>query len=484
MPSQRFSRKYLTRHKKSAQLWRRAAKLSPGGVESNIRFFRPHPFFADYGDGGYIYDVDGNKILDFMMGFGALLLGHNNRDIALEVIKQLESGSLMGITTELFPRYIQQVQKAMPWMKKVRLCNSGTEATMHAMRVARAYTGKEKIAKAEGAYHGAHDYALMSLDMDGRTARRMTGYRPVTYGRGVPSVIADTMVIYPFNDIDGTAEVLEENQDEVGGLIVEPVLCGPGVIAPKNNFLKKLRQLTRKMGIVLIFDEVLTGFRLAYGGAAEYYDVRPDLVCFGKIAGGGFQLAGFGGEAQIMDVLEPGKGWRHGTFHAGTYNGHPVSVAAGLKCLQILEEHPEYYDTINSLGRQLYGGLQDLADDRRIPAWVEYVGSIGNVYFTTKDEIRDFRDTLSANTRRWWNWFIHCLGNNVLFGIPNTGERAFICTEHTEEDIEWALEVADQAFAAIAKEARRHREKAPTVRLQAVREQETLYAETQTPPSV
>src|SRR5207247_231021 len=255
---------------------------------------------------------------------------------------------------------------------------------------------------------------------------------------------------FPYNDIDATAEVLEDNEDEVAALIIEPVLCGPGVIAPKANYLKRLRQLTRKRGIVLIFDEVLTGFRLAYGGAQEYYDIRPDMTTFGKIAGGGFQLAGFGGEAQIMNVLEPGRGWKYATFHAGTYNGHPISVAAGLKGLEILGEHPEYYDHINGLGRQLYSGLQDLADDRRIPAWVEYVGSIGNVYFTTKDEIRNFRDTLSANTRRWWNWFIHCLGNNVLFGIPNTGERAFLSTEHTDEDIEWALEVAGGAFAAIA----------------------------------
>ena len=185
-----------------------------------------------------------------------------------------------------------------------------------------------------------------------------------------------------------------------------------------------------------------------------------------------------------MNVLEPGRGWKYATFHAGTYNGHPISVAAGLKGLEILGEHPEYYDHINGLGRQLYSGLQDLADDRRIPAWVEYVGSIGNVYFTTKDEIRNFRDTLSANTRRWWNWFIHCLGNNVLFGIPNTGERAFMCTEHTEEDVEWALEVADNAFAAIGKEARRHKEKAPTVQLQAVSEQAAVYGDAPTPPSV
>jgi len=483
LPSQKFSRKYLTRHRKSAQLWRKAKRLTPGGVESNVRFFKPHPFLADYGDGGYIYDVDGNKILDFMMGFGALFLGHNNRDIALEVIKQLESGSMLGVTSELFIDYIETVQKAVPSMKKVRLCNSGTEATMHAIRTARAYTGKEKIAKAEGAYHGAHDYVLQSLDMDSRTARRMTGYRPIPYGRGIPKAVSETVVIYPYNDIEGTAAVLEEHEDDVGALIIEPVLCGPGVIVPKGNYLKRLRQLTRKKGIVLIFDEVLTGFRLAYGGAQEYYEVRPDMTTFGKIAGGGFQLAGFGGEKQIMDVLEPGRGWRSGTFHAGTYNGHPVSVAAGLKGLQILGEHPEYYDHVNGLGRQLFSGLQDLCDDRRIPAWVEYVGSIGNVYFTTKDEVRNFRDTLNANTRRWWNWFIHCLGNNVLFGIPGTGERAFLCTEHTQEDIEWALEVADSALAAIAKEARRNRDRAPSVQLQAVRAQAALYGEA-SPPSV
>jgi len=312
--------------------------------------------------------------------------------------------------------------------------------------------------------------------MDARMARN-NGYKAVPYGRGIPKAVSDTVVIYPYNDIEGTAAILEENEDEVGALIVEPVLCGPGVIVPKGNYLKRLRQLTRKRHIVLIFDEVLTGFRLAYGGAQEYYNVRPDMTTFGKIAGGGFQLAGFGGESQIMETLEPGRGWRNATFHAGTYNGHPIGVAAGLKAVQILGEHPEYYDHVNRLGRQLFSGLQDLADDRRIPAWVEYVGSIGNVYFTTKDEIRNFRDTLSANTRRWWNWFIHCLGNNVLFGIPNTGERAFLSTEHTDEDVEWALEVADGAFAAIAKEAHRHRERAPAVQLQAASEQTALYGE-------
>ncbi len=486
MPSQRFSRRYLARHRRSAQLFKRASRITPGGVESNIRYFKPHPFFADYGDGGYIYDVDGNKILDFMMGFGSLLLGHNNRDIALEVIRQLESGSMLGVTTTLYVEYLDTLCKAIPSVKKARLANSGTEATMHALRAARAYTGKDKIAKAEGAYHGAHDYVLQSLDMDSRTARRMNGnYRAIPMGRGIPKAISELTVIFPYNDVDATAEILERNADDLAAVIIEPVLCGPGVIVPKGNYLKHLRRITRRLGIVLIFDEVLTGFRLALGGAQEYYDVTPDLTCFGKIAGGGFQLAGFGGESQIMDVLTPGRGWKHGTFHAGTYNGHPVSVAAGLKCLQILRENPGIYDHVNALGRRLFAGLQDLADDRKIPAWVEYVGSIGNMYFTTQDEIRDFRDTLNANNRRWWNWFIHCLGNNVLFGIPNVGERAFLCSEHTEEDVDYALEVADNALAAIAREARRHRPKVPTVTIEAVKGQVAQYGEeTPVPPHV
>ncbi|OGS50663.1 MAG: hypothetical protein A3K65_09030 [Euryarchaeota archaeon RBG_16_68_12] len=486
MPSQRFSRRYLARHRKSAQLFRRAKRVTPGGVESNIRYFRPHPFFIDYGDGGYIYDVDGNKILDLMMGYGSLILGHNNRDVALEVIRQLESGSMLGVTTPLYVQYIEAIRKAFPSIKMARLANSGTEATMHALRAARAYTGKDKIAKAEGAYHGAHDYVLQSLDMDSATARRMKGnYRPIPHGRGIPKVISDITVIFPYNDAEKTAEILEANQDELAAVIIEPVLCGPGVIVPKRNYLKHLRRITRKLGIVLIFDEVLTGLRLAYGGAQEYYDVTPDMTCFGKIAGGGFQLAGFGGESQIMDVLTPGGGWRHGTFHAGTYNGHPVSVAAGLKCLQILRGNKHIYTHINALGRRLFTGLQDLADDRKIPAWVEYAGSIGNLYFTTRDELNDFRDTLTVNNKRWWNWFIHCLGNNVLFGIPNVGERAFLCAEHTEEDIDHALEVADAALAAVAKEAGRHRAKAPKVTVETVKEQVALYGqETPVPPHV
>ncbi len=477
MPAQRFSRRYAARHATSAQLHKRASRLTPGGVESNIRWFKPHPLFVDHGAGGYLYDVDGNRILDLMMGFGTLILGHNNREIALEVIRQLDSSSMLGVSTELYAEYIERLRRAFPSVKKARLTNSGTEATMHAIRAARAYTGKTKIAKAEGAYHGAHDYVLQSLEMDSRTVRGMgDGYRAVPYGRGIPKAISELTVVFPYNDPDRTAEILEEQADDLGAVIIEPVLCGPGIVVPKGNYLKHLRRITRKLGIVLIFDEVLTGFRLAYGGAQEFFDVTPDMTCFGKIAGGGFQLAGFGGEAQIMDIIAPGREWKHAAFHAGTYNGHPVALAAGLKCLEILSNDSGIYDRINALGRRLFRGLQDLADARKIPAWVEWIGSMGTIYFTTKDEIRDFRDTLSANTRRWWNWFIHCLGNDVLFGIPNAGERAFLCSEHTEEDIEHALAVADKALAAIGREMRRQKAKALPKAVPAATERIEAYA--------
>ena len=236
MPSQRFSRRYLGRHPKSAQFSKRASRSTPGGVESNIRWFKPHPLVVDYGEGAYLYDVDRNKILDFMMGFGALLLGHNNRDIALDVIRQLESGSMLGLTTPLFVEYLEKIKLAFPSVKKARLANSGTEATMHAIRAARAYTGKEKIAKAEGAYHGAHDAVLQSVDLDARTARRMNGsYQPIPFGRGIPKAVSDLTVIFPYNDADRTAEILEERADELAAVIIEPVLCGPGVVVPKRN---------------------------------------------------------------------------------------------------------------------------------------------------------------------------------------------------------------------------------------------------------
>lgn len=445
MPSKKYTKRYEAKTRKSRELFKRAQKHTPGGVESNIRFFGPHPFFVDYGDGGYLFDVDGNEILDLMMGYGALILGHNNRDVAISVIQQLECGSMMGTSMELALQYYETIKEAMPSIQKLRLTNSGSEATMHCMRVARSYTGKSKIAKAEGAYHGTHDYALHSVDVPRDALRKMKGYQPIPYGRGIPRAIADTMCIYPFNDAEGTLAVIEENADDLAAVIVEPIMCGAGVVPPRNGYLKKLRKMTRDHGVLLIFDEVLTGFRVAYGGAQEYYGIKPDLTTFGKIAGGGFQMAGFGGKEEIMDVLAPGRG----TFHAGTYNAHPISIAGGLKTLEILKEE-DPYPSLEAKGKELFRGIEELGTDRGLDVLVQSVGATGCLYFTELDVVRNYRDSLTQNEARWNNWFLYCLGLEVLMGIPSPNERMFLCTDHDEEDIQMALSVADQAFKAVA----------------------------------
>ncbi len=450
MPSKRYSKRYEARTRKSKELFQRARRSTPGGVESNIRYFRPHPFFVDYGDAGYLFDLDGNKVLDLMMGYGALMLGHNDREVAISVIQQLECGSMMGVSTEMALRYYEAIQEAMPSIEMVRITNSGTEATMHALRVARSFTGKTKIAKAEGAYHGTHDYALQSVDIAPGVLRGMEGHVPVPHGRGIPPQISETVCIYPFNDVEGTAQVIEGNAEDLAAVIVEPVMCGAGVIPPRNGYLKRLRRLTKDHGVLLIFDEVLTGFRLAYGGAQEYYGVRPDLTTFGKAAGGGFQLGGFGGRGDIMEVLAPGGN----TFHAGTYNAHPISIAGGLKTLEILKaKNP--YPRLEALGKELFRGMEELGRDRGLDLLVQHVGSMGCPYFTPLDVIRNYRDSVRQNLARWENWFIHCLGLGVLMGIPASSERMFLCTEHDEEDIQMALDVADRGFRAVARGARR-----------------------------
>lgn len=450
MRGEGYIKTYRERTKESWKLFRRARGVTPGGVESNLRYYKPYPTFVEYGDGGYIYDVDGNQILDFMMGFGAMVLGHNNREVAIEVIKQLECGTVLGASTEIAVEYMEAVQGAFPSVEKMRLTNSGTEATMSAIRVARAYTGRDKIAKAEGAYHGAHDYVLFSLDLDAKEAKSHPWSKPLPYGRGIPKGIEKLVVPFPYNEWEDTAEVLEANAPDLAAVIVEPVLCGPGLILPENDYLQKLRALTKELGILLIFDEVLTGFRLAYGGAQEYYGITPDLTTFGKIAGGGLPLGGFGAREEIMNVLSPKRrAWQEGCFHAGTYNAHPLSVAAGLKTLSILkEENP--YPRLNKLAKALFRGLKEEAEDYGIAVQVPRVESMGYVYFRDQ-EVRAFRDTLSVKWKLWREWFMYCLADDVLFGVPNPGERAVVCTEHTEEDIEWALDTATNAFAKVAK---------------------------------
>lgn len=443
-----YEKEYVSRTRRSREHFEQARKLLPAGVESNVRFFEPYPFYVKRAKGPYIYDLDGNKIIDYALGYGPMILGHDNPEVVKAVRGQVGKGTMYGASSELAVEYVRTIQKAMPSMEMFRFANSGTEATMHPMRVARAYTGREKIAKAEGSYHGGHDYALQGVDIPEDKLKDVRMQPSVPYGKGVPKCISDLMVMFPFNDWGATEEVITKNADDLAAVIIEPIQAGGGCFAPRDNYLKRLRKLTKDLGMVLIFDEVLTGFRVARGGAQERYDVKPDITCVAKVAGGGYQLGGFGGSKKIMEEIVPKADGN--VYHGGTYNAHPVSVAAGLKTLQILSR-PGVYKKIDRIGDSLFHGLKDVAEDRGVDVWVESVGSLGQMYFTDK-EVSKWRDAMDIDREKWNHWFMYSLGKGIFFGVPHPDEHFFTSIVHSEKDIQHSLDVSDEAFKMIAKE--------------------------------
>jgi glutamate-1-semialdehyde 2,1-aminomutase len=447
MATASYEKEYLAKTRKSRAHFEKAKKLIPAGVESNVRFFAPYPFYVKKAKGAYIYDLDDNRLIDYALGYGPMILGHNHPAVMRAAKEQIEKGTMYGASTDLAIDYVKMVQKALPSIEMFRFANSGTEATMHPLRVARAYTGKEKIAKAEGSYHGGHDYALQSVDIPADKLKSKTCQPAVPYGKGIPKSISDLVVIYPFNDWPATEEVLTKNAHDLAAVIIEPIQAGGGCFAPRDNYLKRLRKLTKELGIVLIFDEVLTGFRVAFGGAQERYGVKPDLTSIAKIAGGGYQLAGFGGRREIMEEIVPKDGGN--VYHGGTYNAHPVSMAAGLETLQILSR-PGMYKRIDAIGDSLFQGLREVAEDRGVDVWVENVGSLGQMYFTDK-EICTWRDSFDIDAEKWRHWFMHSLGKGVFFGVPHADEHFFTSLVHSKEDIQESLEVSNEAFKQIAK---------------------------------
>ena len=442
-----YEKEYLCRTAKSRAHWERVRKSIPSGVESNVRFFEPYPFYVKRAKGAYLWDIDGNKIVDYALGYGPMILGHNHPAVVKAVKQQIDKGTMFGASAEIALEYVNIVKKALPSIEMFRFANSGTEATMHPLRVARAYTGKEKIAKAEGAYHGGHDYVLQSVDIPADKLKDKRHQPAVPFGKGIPKCISDLVVIYPFNDWGATEEVLTKNADDLAAVIIEPIQAGGGCFAPRDNYLKRLRKLTKDLGIILIFDEVLTGFRVAFGGAQERYGVKPDLTSIAKIAGGGYQLGGFGGKKEIMEEIIPKDGGN--VYHGGTYNAHPVAVTAGLTTLKILSK-PGTYAKIGRIGDSLFHGLRDAAEDEGVDVWVESVGSLGQMYFTDH-EVATWRDASDADADKWRHWFMHSLGRGVFFGVPHADEHFFTSLVHSKEDIEKSIGISREAFKQIAK---------------------------------
>jgi glutamate-1-semialdehyde 2,1-aminomutase len=419
--SKRIKRRELMN--RSEELFERAKNLIPGGVNSPVRAFAPYPFFTKSGKGSHINDVDGNAYIDYCLAYGALILGHANAEIIKAVEEQLSHGTLYGTPTEKELEFAELLNKLVPSAEMVRLTNTGGEATMSAIRAARGYTGKKKIIKFEGCYHGAHDAVLVKA-----------GSGAATFGipdsLGIPEETTKNTIVVPFNDQEKFERALKENKNDLAAVIVEPVIGNFGLVLPKPGFLENLRELTKANGVVLIFDEIITGFRLAIGGAQEYYRVTPDMTTLGKIIGGGFPMACFVGRKEIMKTIAPsGK-----VYQAGTYSGNPISVTAGLTTLNLIKQKgPNFYQEMENKCTKIVKPLEQLIADFKLKLSINHVASAFQVFFTNQ-KVHDFETAKKANTDKFKIFHSRLLQEGI-FIPPSQFETCFLSTAHSEEDL-------------------------------------------------
>ncbi len=410
---------------KSHELFSRAKEYIPGGVNSPVRAFKAvgmEPLFITKGKGSKIYDVDGNEYIDYVCSWGPLILGHAHPKVISAVKDILENGTSFGACTELEVELAKQIIEAVPSIERVRMVNSGTEATMSAIRLARGYTGREKVIKFEGCYHGHVDHLLVKAGSGVATLA-------IPGTPGVTSKVASDTIVLPYNDLESVEKVIREQHEEIACIIVEPIAGNMGVVLPQPGFLEGLRKITREYGIVLIFDEVITGFRVSYGGAQELYSVIPDLTCLGKIIGGGFPVGAFGGRREIMECVAP----VGSVYQAGTLSGNPIAMTAGLVTLKILSDGQIYQD-LERKGAMLSEGLRENARELGIKAHFTRVGSLSCMFFTDK-EVLNFETAASSDTEKYARYFREML-NRGIYLAPSQFEACFISTAHTDEDIQ------------------------------------------------
>lgn len=355
----------------SKDLFTRAKKIIPSGINSPVRYYDPYPFFVKKAKGSVMWDVDGNNYLDYCNAYGALLLGHRRKEIISDVSKQMDKGTLYCAPTEIEVNLSELISGNFPSMEKVRLVNTGSEATMTAIRLARGFTKKKKIIKFEGCYHGAHDYVLVKA---GSGAAHIG--MPVSEG-SLDEVSKNTLVVQ-YNNSEELQSLLEK-EDDVAAVIVEPVLANMGLVLPQKNFLNDLRKITLEKNIVLIFDEVVTGFRMSPGGAQKYYSIKPDITTLGKALGNGFPIAAVGGKSEIMDMLSPeGK-----VYQASTYAGNPISVSAGISSVKTMNKlKSKLYPRLEKNCTKLVSAIHDLASDMKIPHEINSISSMFQIFFT------------------------------------------------------------------------------------------------------
>ena len=391
-----------------------AQKYLPGGSSRGTAFFDPYPHFIERGEGHYIYDVDGNRLLDFMINATSLILGHAHPDVTAAIQEQAARGTAFTGPTDPQVRLAKILTERVPSLDLIRFTNSGTEGTMMAIRAARAYTGRQKIAKFEGGYHGAHEYVSVSVRPPAEKLDP-SGPTPIAEHPGLPDSILEQVIVLPYNDLDWCERVLRENASEVACLIMEPVVSSFGYLPGDIEFLRGLRDLTTELGIVLIYDEVQS-FRIAPGGAQETLGVVPDMTSFGKIIGGGTPVGAFGGRADIMELFDPTSG--AAIPHAGTFNANPVTMAAGEVVMNHLT--PEVYGRMNALGGELRAKLRAVFDEFEVPAQVTGIGSLFGIHFTS-EEIRDYRSVVNSDQTMRKALFTGLLNEGMLLQTGAAG---------------------------------------------------------------
>jgi glutamate-1-semialdehyde 2,1-aminomutase len=416
---------------KSEQLFAAALQYIPGGVNSPVRAFRAvggQPFFVDKARGAKVWDVDGNEYIDYVGTWGPAILGHAYPKIIKAVQSAAENGTSFGIPNPSEVAMARLICGLVPSVQKVRMCNSGTEATMSAIRLARGFTKRDKIIKFDGCYHGHADSLLVKA-----------GSGALTFGNpdsaGVPAAFTEHTIVLPFNDPGAVKQAFQANAAQIAGIIIEPVPGNAGLYLPKPGYLEFLREITQANGSLLIFDEVMTGFRLAKGGAQERFGIRPDLSCFGKVIGGGLPVGAFGGRAEIMDCLAP----LGPVYQAGTLSGNPIAMAAGIAALEELAA-TDAYSKLEELGAALEAGLRHAARDAGVPVRFNRCGSMFCAYFTDQP-VHNLADAMKSDRERFKRYF-HGMLEEGIYVAPSQFEAGFLSTAHTQGDIEKTVQSA------------------------------------------
>ncbi len=424
---------------KSQEAFKEARQYLPGGVNSPVRAFRAvggQPIFVRRGQGAWIEDIDGQAYIDYVCSWGPLILGHAHPLIVKALEERLLLGTSFGIPTELETSLAKKVINAVPSIEKIRFVNSGTEAVMSALRIARGFTGRAKIIKFAGCYHGHSDALLVKA-----------GSGAATFGSpdspGIPPLAVQDTLILPYNDLDAVERVFAEQGSDIAALILEPVAGNMGVVTPKEGFLKGLRDLTKRAGSLLIFDEVITGFRLGLGGAQSFYDVFPDLTCLGKVIGGGLPVGAFGGPEEIMSLLSP----EGAVYQAGTLSGNPLAMQAGLTTLEQIEA-PGFFDSLNRKTERFVTSVRQIIKEEGLPARVQSLGSMFTIFFQS-DQVNDFDGASKSDLDRFARFHQGLLSQGIYWP-PSQFETCFISDAHKEKELDKTLETLRQVLRSLS----------------------------------